>query len=77
MPDRTWLGIQSGIRAVLQAADHAANSVWIVFDPRAQPTANVSAARDRGEIMKLLQQAAAREALENSQSKGRAADTAT
>ena len=76
MADRLRFGIQGGIRPALQFVDDTANAVWIILNPRAQPAADVSPARDRGEIVKLLEQPAARQALQNSQSKGGAPDAA-
>ena len=48
-----------------------------MVNPRAQPTADVSAARDGGQIVELVDQAAARKALQHSQSKRRTANAAT
>ena len=47
----------------------------MILNPCTQPTADVSAAGDRGEIMKFVEQPTARQALQNSQSKRRAPDT--
>jgi len=77
MADRLRLGIQIGIGTALQFRDHPADPLWMILNPCAQPTADISAARDGGEIMKFIEQAAARQPLQNSESKGCTANAAT
>ena len=48
----------------------------MILNPRAQPTADISAARDGREIVKPVEQAAARQSLQNSEPKDRAANAA-
>jgi len=74
--NRFRLGMQSGIGRAFQVIYHSANAPLVMLNPRAQPTADISTARDGGEIVELFEQTAAREALQNSESKRGAANPA-
>ena len=65
MPNRCRIGIQSGIGTASQIRHHAGDPLRVILNPCAQPAADVSAAGNGGEIVKLVEQAAGREALQN------------
>src|SRR6266446_9171709 len=76
MVDRSRLGFQSGSGTALQFCYDSTDALCMILDPRAQPAPNVSATRHGGEIVKLIEQPATRQALQNSEPKSRTANAA-